>query len=133
MPLRLAVAAAALCLCHAAPVPQSTAPATSSKVSSPFSLFTKGLPQEKRKPFMEVMWHLGLQLTALMKQLRSSKQAPGSKEDKKKVAMSLDGEIHKLLGDDYKKYRLITEKIKSLHSAKKSDELSSSPPPPPPA
>ena len=24
--------------------------------SSPFSLFTKGLPQEKRKPFMEVRW-----------------------------------------------------------------------------
>lgn len=47
--------------------------------------------------------------------------------------MNLDGEIHKLLGDDYKKYRLITEKIKSLHSAKKSDVLSSPPPPPPPA
>jgi len=85
--------------------------------SSPFSLFTKGLPQEKRKPFME-----------LMKKLRTTKQGTAPKEEKKKITMSIDGEIHKLLAEDYKKYRLVTEKIKQLHAAKNA---AASPPPPP--
>ncbi|KAL1525133.1 hypothetical protein AB1Y20_020005 [Prymnesium parvum] len=120
--MRLWLLAAVLCACSG--LPAGTSPgATSStpKTSSPFSLFTKGLPQEKRKPFME-----------LMKKLRTTKQSTGSKEDKKKATMSIDGEIHKLLGEDYKKYRQITEKIKSLHATKKEEAGSSTPPPPPP-
>merc|ERR1712216_176021 len=101
-----------------APAPST---AMKTKSGSPFSLFTKGLPQEKRKPFME-----------LMKKLRASKQTTGTKEEKKKVTMALDGEIHKLLGEDYKKYRLITEKIKSMHASKKAETASPPPPPPPP-
>jgi len=88
--------------------------------SSPFSLFTKGLPQEKRKSFME-----------LMKKLRASKQSTGSKDDKKKVTMTIDADIHKLLGEDYKKYRLITEKIKTMHASKKAETHAPPPPPPP--
>jgi len=65
----------------------------------------------------------------LMKKLRLSKQSTGPKEDKKKVTMSLDADIHKLLGEDYKKYRLVTEKIKQMHASKNA----ASPPPPPPA
>merc|ERR1711988_1760863 len=91
------------------------------RVGSPFSLFTKGLPQEKRKPFME-----------LMKKLRTSKQATGTKEEKKKMLMAIDGEIHKLLEDDYKKYRLITEKLKAMRGSAKTTAVASPPPPPPP-
>merc|ERR1712146_757545 len=94
------------------PAAPGTSP-TPAKTSSPFSLFTKGLPQEKRKPFME-----------LMKKLRASKQTTGSKEDKKKITQGIDGEIHKLLAEDYKKYRLITEKIKSMHAAKNKESAS---------
>lgn len=67
----------------------------------------------------------------LMKKLRASKQTTGTKEEKKKVTMGIDGDIHKLLGEDYKKYRLITEKIKSMHAAKKADSAKPPPPPPP--
>ena len=63
--------------------------------SSPFAGFTKSLTQEKRKPFME-----------LMKRLRSAKAASvGNKEEKKKALTSLDADIHKLLGNEYKRYR----------------------------
>jgi len=68
----------------------------------------------------------------LMKKLRASKQSTGTKEEKKKVTMSIDGDIHKLLGEDYKKYRMITEKIKQMHASKKA-ETAGPPPPPPPA
>ena len=47
------------------------------------------------------------------------------------VTMGIDGEIHKLLAEDYKKYRLITEKIKSMHAAKKAETAAPPPPPPP--
>jgi len=120
----LLLVVAAVCLCNGAPAPTPAAPgattATSSKSSSPFSLFTKGLPQEKRKSFME-----------LMKKLRASKQSTGSKDDKKKVTMTIDADIHKLLGEDYKKYRLITEKIKTMHASKKAETHAPPPPPPP--
>ena len=43
-----------------------------------------------------------------MKKLRLSKQATGTKEEKKKATMALDAEIHKVLGPDYKKYRAVT-------------------------
>merc|ERR1719267_489266 len=79
------------CSCQAPPTGVKSASSTP-KTSSPFSLFTKGLPQEKRKPFME-----------LMKKLRLSKQSTGPKEEKKKVTQAIDADIHKLLGEDYKK------------------------------
>jgi len=66
-----------------------------------------------------------------MKKLRSSKQSTGTKDDKKKVTMGIDGDIHKLLGEDYKKYRLITEKIKAMHASKKETTVAPPPPPPP--
>jgi len=67
----------------------------------------------------------------LMKKLRASKQSTGSKDDKKKVTMTIDADIHKLLGEDYKKYRLITEKIKTMHASKKAETHAPPPPPPP--
>lgn len=122
--LRLALASLALQLCACqAPAPASTATKKSS--SGPFNAFTKSLAQEKKKPFME-----------LMKKLRLSKQATGTKEEKKKATMALDAEIHKVLGPDYKKYRAVTEALKQLHASKKSTSggvTAAKPPPPPPA
>ena len=46
--------------------------------------------------------------------------------------MAIDADIHKLLGEDYKKYRLITEKIKTMHASKKAETHAPPPPPPPP-
>merc|ERR1711998_14924 len=83
-----------------------------------------GLEQVKRKPFME-----------LMKKLREAKKAPGTKEDKKKATSTLDVDIHKLLGAEYKRYRAVQGAVNALHanSAKKtaSASVSALPPPPP--
>ena len=44
----------------------------------------------------------------LMKRLRSAKAATvGTKEEKKKATTSLDADIHKLLGPEYKRYRSV--------------------------
>jgi hypothetical protein len=66
-----------------------------------FNAFTKSLPQEKKRPFMD-----------LMKRLRSVKNAPvgttvANKDEKKKVMHAVDGDIHKLLGHEYKRYRTV--------------------------
>merc|ERR1719453_227471 len=102
--------------------------ATSSKShggahTGPFSSFTKSLPQEKKKPFME-----------LMKRLRGTKAATvGSKEEKKKVMGSLDSDIHKLLGSEYKRYRTVQHTAHEIHSAAKNGaEAAAAPPPPSP-
>jgi hypothetical protein len=85
--------------------------------SSPFTAFTKSLPQEKKKPFME-----------LMKRLRTAKAASiGTKEEKKKATTSLDVDIHKLLGADYKRYRSVQHAQKELHAAHKAGNKSGSP------
>merc|ERR1719488_25630 len=94
--------------------------------SGPFSAFTKSLPQEKKKPFME-----------LMKRLRGAKAATiGTKEEKKKVMGALDSDIHKLLGSEYKRYRTVQHAQHEMHSALKkgtppSSTLASISPPPP--
>ena len=75
--------------------------------SSPFSSFTKTLPAEKKKPFME-----------LMKKLRGVRNATtGSKEDKKKQATQLDLDIHKTLGTEYKRYRSVQVRVLLLPCA----------------
>ena len=94
--------------------------------AGPFSAFTKSLPQEKKKPFME-----------LMKRLRGAKSATvGTKEEKKKVMGALDSDIHKLLGTEYKRYRTVQHAQHEMHSATKkgtppSSTLASISPPPP--
>ena len=94
--------------------------------TSPFSAFTKSLPQEKKKPFMD-----------LMKRLRSAKAATvGTKDEKKKAMSTLDSEIHKLLAADYKRYRSVLQAAKDMHQAKKAPPAgaaSSTTAPPPPA
>ena len=86
------------------------------RASSPFNSFTKSLPQEKKKPFME-----------LMKRLRTAKSASiGTKEEKKKATTSLDADIHKLLGADYKRYRSVQHAQKELHAAHKAGNKSGS-------
>lgn len=55
----------------------------------------------------------------LMKRLRTAKAASiGTKEEKKKATTSLDADIHKLLGADYKRYRSVQHAQKELHAAK---------------
>merc|ERR1712100_261111 len=53
-----------------------------------------------------------------------------------KQTITVDTEVHKLLGEDYKKYRAIQESLKAAHAAHagehKSGVTASSPPPPPP-
>jgi len=111
---------------------QTTAPAPTTTVGkpkssthhagSPFSSFTKTLPAEKKKPFME-----------LMKKLRGVRNATtGSKEDKKKQATQLDLDIHKTLGTEYKRYRSVQAAAKQEHAAKKGITLPTKKPPPPP-
>ena len=54
----------------------------------------------------------------LMKRLRTAKAASiGTKEEKKKATTSLDADIHKLLGADYKRYRSVQHAQKELHAA----------------
>jgi len=85
------------------------------KEHSPFIAFTKSLATEKKKPFMD-----------LMKRLRAAKNASvGTKEEKKKATMSLDADIHKLLGPEYKRYRSVQHAQKELHAAKKGSTGSS--------
>merc|ERR1719253_1706865 len=95
---------------EAAPAPASTKSKTSTSMhSGPFSAFTKSLPQEKKKPFME-----------LMKRLRGAKAASvGTKEEKKKVMGALDSDIHKLLGTEYKRYRTVQHAQHEMHTALK--------------
>lgn len=63
----------------------------------------------------------------LMKRLRTAKAASiGTKEEKKKATMSLDADIHKLLGADYKRYRSVQHAQKELHAAHKNKSSSSS-------
>merc|ERR550514_326226 len=104
----------------------TTKPKTTSShshTSSPFSAFTKSLAQEKKKPFME-----------LMKRLRSAKSATGAtKEEKKKVTVGLDSDIHKLLGDEYKRYRGVQQEQHKLHSATKTATTGTAPAVSPPA
>merc|ERR1711998_642957 len=101
-----------------------TTSSSTSHTASPFSAFTKSLPQEKRKPFME-----------LMKRLRGAKAATvGTKEEKKKVMGSLDSDIHKLLGSEYKRYRTVQHAQHEMHTALKkgtppASTLASPPPP----
>jgi len=78
--------------------------------SSPFSAFTKSLPQDKKKPFME-----------LMKRLRSAKNASGvDKDEKKKTMTGLDAQIHQLLGTEYKRYRSVSQAVKAEHVERKA-------------
>merc|ERR1719488_192073 len=95
--------------------------------SGPFSAFTKSLPQEKKKPFME-----------LMKRLRGAKAASvGTKEEKKKVMGALDSDIHKLLGSEYKRYRTVQHAQHEMHTSLKKGSTTTgtatSTPPPAPA
>merc|ERR1712137_657542 len=83
------------------------------------SSLTKSLPQDKRPQFME-----------LMKKMRLTKQM--KKEDKKGAIVQLDSEIHKLLGDDYKKYRNVQNQVKEERQAISATMMTSPPPPPPP-
>jgi len=113
--------------------PTTTTPTSKTKSSSahsgsPFSAFTKSLPQEKKKPFME-----------LMKRLRGAKAATvGSKDEKKKVMGALDADIHKLLGSEYKRYRTVQHAQHEMHTALKKGTSTSTaaakpvvaPPPP---
>merc|ERR1712070_1168957 len=92
--------------------------------TGPFSAFTKSLPQEKKKPFME-----------LMKRLRGAKAATvGTKDEKKKVMGALDADIHKLLGTEYKRYRTVQHAQHEMHTALKKGtppaSMVASPPPP---
>merc|ERR1719181_574608 len=98
-----------------ATVASSSSSSTKSKSgSSPFSAFTKSLPQEKKKPFMD-----------LMKRLRSAKAATvGSKDEKKKVMGTLDSDIHKLLGTEYKRYRTVQHAQHDMHTALKKGSAS---------
>merc|ERR1719331_1482146 len=112
----LALLVAALLGLAAAQAPPASAAAskTAHKDHSPFTAFTKSLPQEKKKPFME-----------LMKRLRTAKAASiGTKEEKKKATTSLDADIHKLLGVDYKRYRSVQHAQKELHAAHKAGNKS---------
>jgi len=107
-----------------APAPTTTVgkPKSSTHHAGPFSAFTKTLPTEKKKPFME-----------LMKKLRGVRNATtGSKEDKKKQATQLDLDIHKTLGTEYKRYRSVQAAAKQEHAAKKGITLPTKKPPPPP-
>jgi len=118
------VALLLVALTSAQSAPAPTAAKEKKHESSPFTAFTKSLDQPKRKPFME-----------LMKRLRTAKAATvGTKEEKKKATTSLDADIHKLLGTEYKRYRSVQHAQKELHAAKKSGSSSSSkvisPPPP---
>merc|ERR1712167_466292 len=113
--LFLLAALALLPLLHAQEASTSTSK-TAKTHTGPFSAFTKSLPQEKKKPFME-----------LMKRLRGAKAATvGSKEEKKKVMGALDSDIHKLLGTEYKRYRTAQHTQHEMHTAlKKGPPLSS--------
>merc|ERR1719440_603261 len=100
-------------LAHSQSTSSAVPPATTEKKthsdSGPFSSFTKSLPQEKKKPFME-----------LMKRLRGAKSATvGTKEEKKKVMGALDSDIHKLLGAEYKRYRTVQHAQHELHTSTK--------------
>merc|ERR1719473_2293261 len=125
----LVLALALLQLTHAQET-TSTSASSSSKThshthSGPFSAFTKSLPQEKKKPFME-----------LMKRLRGAKAATvGTKDEKKKVMTALDADIHKLLGSEYKRYRTVQHAQHEMHTALKkgSPPASTIAAPPPPA
>ena len=85
----LAVLPLLLALAHgqeAAPAATATAAKKTSSSSShhtgPFSAFTKSLPQEKKKPFME-----------LMKRLRSAKAATGAPP--RRAATALRARVHR--------------------------------------
>ena len=99
--------------------PAATTPGSKPKSAhhtGPFSAFTKSLPQEKKKPFME-----------LMKRLRGAKAATvGTKEEKKKVMGALDSDIHKLLGAEYKRYRTVQHAQHEMHTSLKKSTSSSS-------
>merc|ERR1740138_1506340 len=128
----LVLALALLQLTHAQET-TSTSASSSSKTHSkthagPFSAFTKSLPQDKKKPFME-----------LMKRLRGAKSATvGTKDEKKKVMGALDSDIHKLLGTEYKRYRTVQHAQHEMHTSLKKGmppastlaTTSISPPPP---
>jgi len=112
----------------AAQTPAGTSASATSKSHKPgpYADLMKTLPTEKKKPFME-----------LMKKLRAAKQL-ANKEEKKKQTIVTDTEVHKLLGEDYKKYRAIQESLKAAHAAhsgehKAAAHLPPPPPPPPPA
>jgi len=128
--MRVVVLAIALLQFASAQEASSTATSSSKTHSkshgtgSPFSAFTKSLPQEKKKPFME-----------LMKRLRGAKSATvGTKDEKKKVLGALDSDIHKLLGTEYKRYRTVQHSQHEMHTALKkgtppASTLASPPPP----
>merc|ERR1719199_1918885 len=81
---------------------------------NPYNTFTKSLPQEKKRPFME-----------LMKRLREAKKS--TDPDKRKQVVGIDSDIHKLLTkDNYKRYRGVAEAVKQTHLAKKASGTSSS-------
>lgn len=136
--LYVALSLLLLPLASAQDAASSTASATSKSKSGthtgthahtgPFSAFTKSLPQEKKKPFME-----------LMKRLRGAKAATvGTKEEKKKVMGALDSDIHKLLGTEYKRYRTVQHAQHEMHTTLKkgtppASTLASTAPPPPAA
>ena len=77
-----------------------------------------------RKPFME-----------LMKRLREARKAPGSKDEKRKIASATDAEIHKLLGAEYKRYRAVQSAVSALHAkdagGKNTASTATLSPPPP--
>lgn len=64
-----------------------------------------------------------------MKKLRDAKKVTGTKEDKKKSTTTIDADIHKLLGTEYKRYRAVHAAVNAVHAAKKAGGM---PPPPPP-
>merc|ERR1719263_1483217 len=81
----------------------SAASKASKSHTGPFTTFTKSLPQEKKKPFME-----------LMKRLRAAKVSVGpTKEERRKTIVSLDADIHKLLLKDYKRYRAVAVRCRA--------------------
>jgi len=73
----------------------------------------------------------------LMKKMRLTRQM--KKEQKKAAIVQLDAEIHKLLGEDYKRYRTVQNQVQADRQQAKDaatppppPALSPPPPPPPP-
>ena len=50
-----------------------------------------------------------------MKKLRAAKQALGSKEEKRKIIVGLDADIHRLLSEEnYKRYRGVAVRARAM-------------------
>eukprot|EP00308_Calcidiscus_leptoporus_P027063 CAMPEP_0119357546 /NCGR_PEP_ID=MMETSP1334-20130426/5902_1 /TAXON_ID=127549 /ORGANISM="Calcidiscus leptoporus, Strain RCC1130" /LENGTH=138 /DNA_ID=CAMNT_0007371821 /DNA_START=101 /DNA_END=517 /DNA_ORIENTATION=- len=117
--MRLLTLSLIACTTLTAPVPEEPKKPVKPVAKSLFSNLTKSLSQEKRPQFMELMKKM--RMTKIMK-----------KEDKKVAIVQLDAEIHKLLGDDYKKYRSVQDQVHKERQALHAVSLPPPPPPPPP-